>query len=355
MPTCSAEDFWASFYAKSAGTGIPFEATWELTHRCNLNCVHCYVPEKNRRVSLREEMDLSSGEIFHVLDQMAELGCFQLNLTGGEPLMRPDFFEILAYAKKKGFYVLLQTNGTLLTASLVNQLVEGGADQVEVSLYGVTSSVHEDITRVKGSFERCVQGIERLRRKNIGLSINMMVLTLNRHQIRHVKAFAQKRGARFQADFLIHPRIDGSKEPLKYRLSPRKAIELELKSDLSPVEEGLDLVEESEKESGQACLFNCSAGRNSLAITPDGKLNLCLECRIPGYDVRKGTLAEGWGKLSEYVNSMRPSASFECTHCELGPYCDWCPSAGLLEKGDLSACVDYHRQLASIRKKREKN
>ena len=349
----SAQKFWADLKTKSAREGIPIKATFELTYQCNLVCRHCYISEKRRSgFSKEERKELSYSEICSILNQLAELGCFHINLTGGEPLVRPDFFRILAYAKRKGFYVILQTNATLLTPRFVESLKETGVDQVDVSLYGMTPSVYEAITQIPGSFEFCMDGILLLQKKRINMTIKMMIMTYNLAEFDRFKTFAIDRSVRFQWDYLIHPRLDGSNEPLRYRISPEEAVKLEIENN-PPLSDDVQYPREiKESFQDESLLFNCAAGRNSLSITPYGEMNLCLECRIPGYDLRKGSVAEGWRELTEFVKSKKPDSSFQCRNCELEQYCFWCPSVGLLEEGNMSSCSSYYKELAGLRKER---
>ena len=351
LKTNKTEKFWEDFYKKSALNEIPFKATFELTHRCNLFCRHCYIPgrQKSDGKSQKKE-ELSFSEVCSILDQLADIGSFQLNFTGGEPLARPDFFRILTYAKRKGFYVILLTNATLITPGKAEALKDLGLNQVAVSLYGMTPQTYEKVTQVPGSFSRCLKGIRLLKKRDLNISIKMMIMTLNIREFELIKTFVDNLGIRLEWDYLVHPRIDGSKEPLKYRISPEEAVNLEsrFKNYLSVEErDQRDKKKLSHKEKE---FFYCDAGKNSFAITPFGEMNLCLEYPLPGYDLRRGSLKEGWEELVKYARSAKPDSTFQCRDCEFEEYCQWCPAAGWLEKRDRSACSPYYRELARIRR-----
>src|SRR5436190_1139417 len=98
----------------------PFLCQWEITCRCNLRCVMCYTDCYNSPANIKDE--LSTAEILRIMDEVALAGCLELVLTGGEPLARPDFFEIYGHAKTKGFLVTLFTNGTLITETIADRL-----------------------------------------------------------------------------------------------------------------------------------------------------------------------------------------------------------------------------------------
>ncbi len=340
----SQNRFWDYYYKRTERNLIPFKASFELTHNCNLNCRHCYLPGRKRRG------ELSYSEVCSVLDQLAEQGCLHLNLTGGEIFTRSDIFQILKFARRKGFYIILLTNGTLLTPEIADRLKDLNINQVDISLYGMTEKTHESVTRSPGSLQKSLEGISFLEERNVPLCIKMTVMNLNVDEFPDVKAFAEKLKARFRYGYSIHPRLDGSKEPLAFRLSPSQGMELEMRKQS-------DFFKQDEKERASLRnndLFYCNAGRNSLAITHYGRMNLCLQYHFPGYDLRKGSLSEGWKELIDYVKSAEPTGNYQCRECEFQEFCLWCPAEGWLNNGDPESCVSYFKELAELKKKRAK-
>jgi radical SAM protein with 4Fe4S-binding SPASM domain len=132
----------------------PFLIVWDFTHKCNLNCKHCY---SNSGVVLEEE--LSTKEALDVVDQLADAGVTALAFSGGEPLSRKDFFKVAGHAVKRGLYVSVATNGTLLTRENVKKLKQTGVHYVEVSIDGATAGTHDAFRGVPGAFEKAVKGI----------------------------------------------------------------------------------------------------------------------------------------------------------------------------------------------------
>jgi len=118
----------------------PTSAQIELTYRCDLNCIHCYC--KGSEV----KKELTACEWKDLIDQMHSAGTMWLTITGGEPLLRKDFIEIYAYAKKKGFFISLFTCGTLLDDETIRYLSENPPYSVEISLYGVKKETYEVIS-----------------------------------------------------------------------------------------------------------------------------------------------------------------------------------------------------------------
>jgi MoaA/NifB/PqqE/SkfB family radical SAM enzyme len=209
---------------------IPISGSIELTFRCNLKCVHCYcnLPLNDRNAIDRE---LETEEVYHLFDQMAEAGCLWLLMTGGEPLLRKDFLAIYEYAKKKGFITTLFTNGTLLTPEIADALVEWPPFQVGITLYGATKETYEKITGIPGSFKRCQKGIDLLLERNVPLDLKTMAMTVNQEELQTMKKYAEDLGVSFRFDPLVNPRLDGSKGPCNFRLSPEEVLRLDLNDE----------------------------------------------------------------------------------------------------------------------------
>ena len=169
------EEYLQEFWDKVAQQHIPLFGSIELTHRCNLRCLHCYLG--THRGSPGKE--LRTERLFSVIDEITEAGCLFLLLTGGEPLLRKDFPEIYRYAKTKGLMVTVFTNGTLVTDPLVELFEDLPPQAVEVSLYGAAAATYEMITGVEGSFERCLTGIRRFLEHGINVRLKTVLMTLN--------------------------------------------------------------------------------------------------------------------------------------------------------------------------------
>lgn len=339
------ETFWKDFYSRTHEKNIPFKARFELTYKCNLKCCHCnIVPEPGRE-------ELTTEEIFSILDQLTEAGCLEITFTGGEPLTRPDILEILTYSKKKGFYVTLLTNGTLISPGVADKLRDINIDKVVISFYGVTPQTFEKITMVRGSFHHCLGGIKLLKKRDIPIILKMVVMTLNLKEFDRVKGLARAQGIHFRCSYIIMPNFDGSPGPLLYRLSPKEGVDLEIKN-YPPADSEEKVQKNSKPFISKDGFFYCSAGRNSLAINPYGELNLCLDLHFPRYDLKKGDFLSGWKVLVDYVAQAKQGENYQCRDCEFWDFCDWCPVQGWAEMRDLNACVPYFKELARLRAER---
>jgi len=146
----------------------PFDIVWNLTYSCNLKCKHCYENAGFHRPELTTEQAYT---VIDILSEIAGFGLPALSFSGGEPLLRKDFFEIATYAKKKIPYISVATNGTLLTKRNVRKLKEVGVGYVEISLDGASSEVHESFRGVSGCFEKTMEGIRNCQTEGLELCL----------------------------------------------------------------------------------------------------------------------------------------------------------------------------------------
>jgi len=138
--------------AVAKGTGPV--VIWNLIRRCNLTCKHCYATSTDTHF----KGELDTQKIFEVIDDLKAFGVSVLILSGGEPLLHPDIFEITAYAKRQGFYVGLSSNGTLIDESNIDKIVDADYDYVGISLDGMRET-HDYFRQKQGSFDEAIKGI----------------------------------------------------------------------------------------------------------------------------------------------------------------------------------------------------
>lgn len=174
--------------------GGPFEVVWNFTYLCNLKCKHCYEDAG------KHKPELSTEETFLAIDKLSETtsaGLPALSFSGGEPLMRKDFFEVAAYARKKIPYLSIATNGTLLTKDNVKRLKNVGIEYVEISLDGATKGVHESFRRVPGCFEKTMKGIRNSIDEGLDTCIATTIHKENIGEFKKIIELVDKLGVRF--------------------------------------------------------------------------------------------------------------------------------------------------------------
>lgn len=342
IPQISYSDFSEHIHTKVMRNRIPINGSIELTFHCDLSCAHCYCSCD----TMKKEM--SFKEICHILDEIAEAGCLWLLITGGEPLLRDDFLDIYTYAKKKGMFITLFTNGTLITPYIADYLKEYPPFAIEISLYGATRQSYEKITGVPGSFERCIKGIDFLLERDLPLRLKTMVMTLNKHELWQIKKYAESLGVEFKFDPLLNPRLDGSQGPCKLRISPEEVLELDL-TDEKRAKEWREFCEIFSQPINSDLLYTCSAGRSSFHIDPYGNLSICIISRSPSYDLKRGTFKEVWYNFIPKIFALKQTNGYECSRCDLRDLCNSCPGWSELETGNPEMPVEYLCQIAHLR------
>jgi len=342
--TMNQAEFWTALSQKGAEARVPVQAMIELTYGCNLRCIHCFNPTHQAKG------ELATGQITTILDQLAEVGCFHVGFTGGEIFTRGDVFEIFAHAKAKGFAITILTNATLITPERADRLKVLRPHNVEISIYGATQETYERVTRIPGSFTAFITGIQLLRERRVPLVIKMPVMTLNQHEVQQAKALVEGWGIKFVYSTEITPRVDGSLKPLQYRLSPEAVLQVEetLRGRSQWRAEGGG--EQQGSCQAQAGLFTCKCGRSTLAVTPYGRMNLCVSFPIPQYDLRTGTVAKGWKTLADLVDGANaaPGDGYECPTCPVQGRCRQGPVDAWLETGKMEPCLPYFKELATL-------
>ena len=346
-PDLTLDDWAETLVAPLQGRRYPLGGTFELTERCNLACVHCFInqPVASRAAAARE---LSTLQVGALLDQVADAGCLFLLLTGGEALIRPDFPEIYRHARRKGMIVTLFTNGTLLTPRIADLLADLRPHSVEITLYGATEVTYERVTQVPGSYDRCRRGIDLLLERGITLSLKAVLLTLNRHELPGMAALADQLDVKFRYDGTLWPRLDGSDQPFAYRLSLEEMIAL----DREDPERRQAWDEQARSFAGQLIradyIYGCGAGFRSFHVDCSGRLSACIMTRRPAYNLLQGDFREGWEALEAVVHRKRQQET-ACRTCTVGALCTQCPGWSQAVHGDDETPVEFVCELGRLR------
>jgi radical SAM protein with 4Fe4S-binding SPASM domain len=194
----------------------PRIVAWESTIACNLACVHCRASAQ----TAPSPDELTTQEIFNLIDQLAGLGRPLFIISGGEPLMRPDIFDIAAYGTQRGLRVAVSPNGTLLTAETVKRLKEAGVKRLSVSIDGSTAARHDSIRSVPGAFDRAMEGLAHCREAGLGFQLNTVVMRQTRQDLAAVRDLAVRIGAEAWHVFMLVPtgrgKIDDEVSPQEY-------------------------------------------------------------------------------------------------------------------------------------------
>ncbi|MCX7716760.1 MAG: radical SAM protein, partial [Endomicrobia bacterium] len=159
-------------YRITCEKNIPLYTFFELTYKCNLKCIHCYIPEK-----LKNTQEMDTPTVKKIIFDIANLGGMFIIFTGGEPLLRKDIFELINFAKKLNFVVILFTNGSLINTKTANTLAKVGVDKVEISIYG-SEVCHNKFVKRK-VFDKVLKGIKLLNFYNVPVCIKTVLTQYN--------------------------------------------------------------------------------------------------------------------------------------------------------------------------------
>ena len=341
----SSDKFYQKMRCLSARRGFPLKAMFEVTYRCNFQCIHCYV------VRDKEKKELPTGEVKAVLDELRSNGCFHIGFTGGEPLMREDIFEILDYAKSGGFRISLLTNGFLINKKIAGRIASLGTslNRVDISILGANKETFESITGKKGSFAKAMCSMRLLKDAGADVQIKSVLMKPNQHEFVKIRNLSKKFKTMFRYSSTINPKINGDKTPLEYQVKPEDAyrINRSLSSSKNIINE-LSGKEWSTENIGRKSLFRCGAGRSEIIISPYGEMRLCMEIPYPQYNILKGDFRKGWKKMQEFVADIRLPRDYICGKCVLASFCQWCPARGFLLSGRLTGCSRQDRDAALV-------
>ena len=340
-------------HEKYLGKRAPVEVSVEVTHRCPLECLHCYNNLPMSDVEARSS-ELTLAEHCRLLDELRDAGCLWVLYTGGEIFARKDFPDIYKEAKKRGFLITLFTNGTLITPAVADMLAEWRPFVIEITLYGATQETYEALTQIPGSFERCMRGIRLLLERNLPLKLKTVPTTVNRHEVYEMKRLAEEEfGVEFKFDPLVNPRIDCSASPLAVRLSPEEVVALDY-HDPKRREEfrrlaAHDLAEGAGAERDSDHVYFCGGGISACAIDPTGKMSICVISHQETYDWRGGSFQEGWQGFLWQTRTKKRTRQTRCDRCRIQSLCSMCPANGELETGDQESPVDFLCEVAHLR------
>ncbi|MBN1996804.1 radical SAM protein [candidate division KSB1 bacterium] len=319
---------------KAFDNNIPLFSHIELTHRCNLDCIHCYICKQNRR-------DLTTVKFKNVLDELADLGTLYLALTGGEILLHKDFFEIAEYARARGFALRLFTNATLIDREKARRIADLNTLKMEISVYGYTTKVHDAITRVPGSHQRTLQAIKWLSEAGVRIVVKTPVTSINIHEAQRLKQWALDQGLEFDADSVIVPKSDGSVDPVSLRISNQELEHyfryINSKWKLKDIDTSAPI---------------CNAGRGVLMISPYGKIYPCVQIQREAGDLTKQSLHDIWHN-SPVLHELRELtlSDLKCGHCVNLSYCNPCLGLSELETGSYTQPSPESCRQAAIRRK----
>jgi radical SAM protein with 4Fe4S-binding SPASM domain len=311
--------------AKALELGVPLSAQLDLTYRCNERCVHCYLDHDDHG-------EMTTSEIKKLLDELASAGVLFLTLSGGEILVRKDFFEILEYARRLSFCVKLKTNAILIREAEAERLRSLDVDSIQVSIYSHRPEVHDAITKVHGSLKRSLDAIRFLKAQGLKVIVADVLMQQNTRDYPSVRALAVELGAEFTLDPTITPKIDGDRSILSLNASSSTLQEVFRDQTLvANVDEFCAPPEPASANDLDG--LPCSAGHTACYISPYGDVYPCVQFPLPSGNIRRQPFIDIWQHSAQLngVRSIRLRDLTSCSTCAHVSACTRCPGLAYME------------------------
>jgi len=315
----------------------PVNVTWEITQACNLACAHCL--SAGLRTPDRGELD--TAQCLALIDELARMEVFQVNIGGGEPFLRADLLDLLSHAHARGITTCVSTNGTVLDERLVGELLAMDAPvYLQVSLDGARAATNDAI-RGAGTFARILAGVELLARAGYpDLSLNMVVTSVNAGELADFHALAGGYGARTRLS-RFRPSGAGCASWEEYRLSREQLLALSAflgeHPGISTGDSFFALAPDCRRELG---LDMCGAAKMTCAVAPDGGVYPCAFLCDPAF-LAGNVTAEPLGAIvagSPVLEAFRELEVESCRGCDRFSVCHGgCPAIGYFLTHDVGA------------------
>jgi AdoMet-dependent heme synthase len=313
---------------KATKLGVPLSAHMDITWRCNERCVHCYLDHEGKG-------EMTTGEAKDAIRQLSECGTFFLSISGGEPLLRRDCFEILEYARGLRLNVKLKTNAVMIGPREAARSKELGIEMVQISLYSHQAEVHDAITKLPGSWRRTIDAVRRLKANEVKVSLTNVLMTQNAGHPKAVKRLAEELGVGFVVDPTITPKLNGDRSILRLGISQQELEEIfhteEFVGDVAEYCAPIAALDDDVLDG-----YSCSAGHTLAYISPFAEVFPCVQFPMSCGSLRKQSFREIWwhsAALAE-LRSVHVRELHTCSHCTHVAYCSRCPGLAYME-GDF--------------------
>lgn len=318
---------------------------FELTSRCNERCIHCYIPNAKKNAGF----DLTFDRFKYIVDQFAEMGGLHVTLSGGEALLNKDILKMLRYCREKDLQISLLTNLTALKDEQIPVLKEVNLSLIQVSLYSMDPAKHDQITTVKGSFEKTKAAIEKLHAADIPVQISCPVMKANKKGYDEVMKYAQSLKMKSTTDYIMMAESNFDTENLANRISIPETEDLlndiikwdtDYKEEVLTQEPISSIPEEEYKK-----MPLCGAGISDLCVTVNGDIYPCAgwQAMVVG-NVFKQPLKEIWENSPQLAQIRKVTHKDfpKCLECEARDYCAMCLVRNYNESGGNMFAINQH-------------
>lgn len=349
---------------------------WETTAGCNLECIHC------RRLDVSHELmksDMSTEQARCMIDDLASFARCILVFSGGEPLMRPDVFDLASHARAKGLLIALASNGTLIDETMAGRIADTGFHRVSISLDGADATTHDGFRKLPGSFDRAVRGLKLLRQAGVSTQVNCTIARHNANQLKAVLKLAESVDATAMHYFLLVPvgcgeqiaedqmldaaeverrllevydleqattlQVKATCAPHYYRIIRQQA---KARGTPMPRQHGHPHAHAGRGDAGNAQLAmgavtkGCLAGTAVCFVSHEGDVFPCGYLPVSAGNVTRQSLADIWANSEVFAKLRDPNLlEGKCGCCEYRNVCSGCRARAFYEHGNYLAEEPY--------------
>ena len=341
--------------SKASGKRVPLSGTFELSPVCNFSCRMCYVRKTQQEVMQHERPLMKKEQWLEIAKEAREQGLLYLLLTGGEPFLWPDFWELYEELAKMGFVLSINTNGSLINEHTVERLLKNPPSRINITLYGAGDETYEALCGAKNVFSKVDRAIRQLTEAGIFVKLNCSLTPQNAKDIGKIVQYAKDNELILTTNTYMFPPIrrDASSVGKNDRFTPQESVQYNLERyRLQYGEERYRGFLEDIKKGAiyppgldEGCVdpidgqIRCRAGSASFWITWDGFMTPCGMMTEPKVDLLEKGFSEAWKELT--IVSEKTRLSGVCVKCPNQKLCHSCAAMALAETGSTEGIPTY--------------
>ena len=336
-------------FAKAADKRLPLYGILELLPLCNLNCDMCYV-----RMSKQEQEQVGRlrtiSEWLTIAEDMAKAGTLFVLLTGGEPLLYPEFRTLYLKLLELGMIVTINTNGTLITKEWADFFAEHKPRRVNITLYGANNETYEKLCHFPNGFDKATDGIRFLIERDVDVKVNGSLAKGNVDERMKIIEIGESLGAPVRIDTYMYPTIRERSHAYNFqaRLDPKTAakarvdvLRREMGEELFAQYRAQTLANVHPTDDGPSMQghMKCRAGQSSFVVNWQGHMRSCVVLNQPSIPLDTISFADAWTKVVQETEQLRTAE--ECSRCRFRDVCNTCAAAAIAETGRADGVPTY--------------
>lgn len=328
---------------------IPLSGSFELLPLCNMNCDMCYV--RLSRAEMERQGRLRTADEWLALGrELKEAGTLFLLLTGGEPLLYPEFRRLYLGLRELGFILTINTNGTLLDEGWADFFAQHPPRRINITLYGADAGAYERLCHYTEGFDRTVRAIRLLKERGLEVKVSCSVTKANQGDVERFVDIVHSLGAAVAMDTYMCPATRERERPFneQARMTPQEAAQARVRyhrARMTPekfteyADSMVWAATHAAPGADEPKRMSCQAGRSSFTINWQGELHPCVLLSAPSYPVFETGFAAAWQQLGEELGKVAMSS--RCSRCGLRYNCETCAACALLETGSYEGVPEY--------------